>query len=1600
MARIVCQVLHRADRISFLWSEGAASFEPYHLEGRERTALLQLANQLHAKLAQGSRPEVAQLGHQLYRAVFRQHAADAGSARAVEAWLRPLVQSNAVERLEFLSDAPSRIPWNLLIEELPAGDAWQRFWGARFPLGASRRVNALRANPAFLDPTLRCLADLALTEQLPDAARQAMTELRNEGQLLHDIASVSDELKKRVPDVLLLLTRFAGGRLHVGADSFSMSDLKAWMDEAKEGSPDPLVILMGVGVQADQASWQTLLGAASASFSGLIANETLLTAAEVFPLGHRLAKQFQAGQQNLGDILLALRQQGGPALTLSAFCPLQVRAISDGATDAPQAEGVPETYPLPLRPYRPFAAFDAADRTLFFGREEDTIRAALVTDRADAASLLLHGSPAVGKTSFLQAGLIPYLEQEAVGFAVLRDRSPIDTATSERDYPVLLLRATSDLAGQFADALTAFCAQPLTYTTPTGTQVTVNLPALLQQTVTGQPMPAASTGIQTSAATPGEEADDGESAPSTIEARELWIALRDDKEFLGKVLDAVTRSLPFELVLIVDQGEELLTLVHTMQEQARRRKAIEMLAHLAHVAPRCKVVYTIRSQALGQFLSLWPEGCPGAYRTFELRPLTEAEMVDALLWPTSREAAPYSDEVPHQKYGFDFEAGLAQQIVSQAIDVSIAEQQSPLPILQAVGALLYDRQVLEKKQDMLHAADLKDIGGIKEAIAKYLDLTLERLPVTKSTRAALKGLIGKLYTKHADGTLSRDLMPAENLPSYWQAAAEPVEMTVNTAAEQQGLFEIQQLLIAGKNGLYVSLAQDSLARLGQKIDAEREKNAYVRTKVIDVLWIMIPLLFLGAALSFWVTRNYFGNATELRAWEEKAGKYITDLKKEHKADLKAAQDLPRRPLYLGQLALAEQALRSENALRARQLLLSQPAMVSFAENRKEDGKDDGPKDIRGFEWKYLWRHLNSERHLFQGHLGAVNSIAISPDGQWAASGSVDGTIRIWNLARGESLALITGPKSAINAVAFAPDGTTLASAGADKIIRLWDVSKLKTDFVTITKETKTLKGHRDAVLALCYAKNANMLASGGADKAIFLWDPSTGAGKNLTEKDDTGAITGLTFANNDKMLVSAGADGKLVSWDFNAGKKLDVQTTAYQSIAALSVSSDGKTIATGGVETKLDAELGMIRFWNVTDLKETSAAIQHGNGVLSLAFSPDSKSIASGGKDFIIRLWDVQTQNQQHRWIGHLGGIRALAFAKKTLASGDYEGIVKIWNPEQSSGPDVLQAHADWVQCLALNKKNTLLASGARDGSVKLWDPKDGRPLLTLPAHTGAVTAVAFSNPKDKDKLLLAVSTRDAKNQGEVKIWQIDHDEKKEDFQPKLLHTLRERKEGVTCLAFHPSDDRANILLAGSTEGAVRLWNAALGKELETYRGHKDEVRCLCFLYDGKAFVSGGKDGLLCYSEIDRKDVWPSRDLHLGSIESVAPVPLPTRDGDIGSGLLTGGADHTVKFWPVEKDDPKQKVDSKESLRHIRGHVQGITSLAFQGVGEGLIVSASWDGTIKLFDFAVERFTLTGHQGPVRAVVIAADQSFIASAGNDGTIRIWRAHQERAFEKK
>src|SRR5436309_930066 len=112
---------------------------------------------------------------------------------------------------------------------------------------------------------------------------------------------------------------------------------------------------------------------------------------------------------------------------------------------------------------------------------------------------------------------------------------------------------------------------------------------------------------------------------------------------------------------------------------------------------------------------------------------------------------------------------------------------------------------------------------------------------------------------------------------------------------------------------------------------------------------------------------------------------------------------------------------------------------------------DSQDDVRGFDWHYLWRHNHNEAATLRGHAGLVYSIAFAPDGKTLASGSVDGTVKLWEVGTGSELATLKGHTDWVYSVAFAPDGKTLASGSTDGTVKLWEVG--------MRRVLATLTGH-------------------------------------------------------------------------------------------------------------------------------------------------------------------------------------------------------------------------------------------------------------------------------------------------------------------------------------------------------------------------------------------------------------------------------------------------------------------------------------------------------------------------------------------------------------
>ena len=283
---------------------------------------------------------------------------------------------------------------------------------------------------------------------------------------------------------------------------------------------------------------------------------------------------------------------------------------------------------------------------------------------------------------------------------------------------------------------------------------------------------------------------------------------------------------------------------------------------------------------------------------------------------------------------------------------------------------------------------------------------------------------------------------------------------------------------------------------------------------------------------------------------------------------------------------------------------------------------------------------------------------------------------------------------------------------------------------------------------------------------------------------------------------------------------------------------DGETLASGSRD-------GMVKLWDVETLQNI-ATLRLGSS--AVAFSTDGKKVASGSYDGIIELWDVVSQREIATLKVHTEGIISVAFSSDgvTLAAGSHDGTVKLW--DVGTHRDIATfRHTDGVNSVAFSPDGTTLASCSWDRTVKLWDVVTQQNIATLEGHTDSVNSVAFSS----DGSTLATGSWDRT----VKLWDVAT---QQDIAALEGHTA-----GVSSVAF--SSD-GSTLASGSWDRAVKLWDITTLVNFATL-GHGDPVLSVSFSSDDTTLASGTEAGTV--------ELWDTSGWMGVRLEATAEIDLP-----------------------------------------------------------------------------------------------------------------------------
>ncbi|MBV9944303.1 MAG: hypothetical protein JO262_19395 [Solirubrobacterales bacterium] len=389
-----------------------------------------------------------------------------------------------------------------------------------------------------------------------------------------------------------------------------------------------------------------------------------------------------------------------------------------------------------------------------------------------------------------------------------------------------------------------------------------------------------------------------------------------------------------------------------------------------------------------------------------------------------------------------------------------------------------------------------------------------------------------------------------------------------------------------------------------------------------------------------------------------------------------------------------------------------------------------------------------------------------------AAGGQDRQVRIWRLPGGGIDSYPSGAAGAINQLALSPDGHTLATAMSDDSVLVWNVG-------TGVTPGAPLVGHTGLVTSVAFTAR-DMLASGSTDRTVRLWGypPSAEAGITVPRPQ---YVASLAIARDASRLFAGGPFG-IRSWPITALRSPGVALPNAGDVKAVAVDSRATTLVAGAIDP--NGGRGSIREWNLSSGTQTFVARLQGPGlpvqtvalsrdahllayagdggviylwdlvhrrslstlnpragkVFSVAFSPDGTLLASAGDDRLIRLWNLRTGKQIRQFAGDSDAIFSVAFSPdgRRLASGSADDTVRLWNvfatgSETGQVGQPLTGHHDYVWSVAFSPDGSTLASGSQDGSVRLWDVAS-RAQLGQPVGGGnslRIATVAFSSNGD-----------------------------------------------------------------------------------------------------------------------------------------------------------------------------------------------------------------------------------------------------------------------------
>ena len=627
--------------------------------------------------------------------------------------------------------------------------------------------------------------------------------------------------------------------------------------------------------------------------------------------------------------------------------------------------------------------------------------------------------------------------------------------------------------------------------------------------------------------------------------------------------------------------------------------------------------------------------------------------------------------------------------------------------------------------------------------------------------------------------------------------------------------------------------------------------------------------------------------------------------------------------------------------------------------------------------------------------GTVNDLAYSPNNTILAVASSTGTW-LYEIDSGNELALLTKNREGTNSVEFSPDGNTLATACGNKLVRLWNVETRKL--------MHTFIGHRRDIIGVNFSSDGTTLIC-WSDYGLSIWDIE----KSVYKMDLNIGFerqSDITF-HSDRISVVNGNYKTIRYWDSEIEKNKKINDAHKESITCVSISPDGKMIASGSRDKT-------VRLWNASTEALHKTLKGHKKPILSLTFSSDGSSIASTSEDKTIRVWNVDTGRRKHLFKTHSKHLHRISFSPNgnTLANSSMDGIIHQWDLNtgkhkntivgHGSGfasknivfskdkiiaattygsnniilydlntqevQNILKGHSKQVDCLSFSSDGETLASGSQDKTIRLWSVTPGEHKKKLNGHFEEVSHVMF---KDDESLISYGHDK------RVRLWDVKKGRQKSNFEVGVFSQN---------IGFSPDGNFA--LSRNRGKGStyyLYLWDLDTGSRTTL----TNQVKYTIQLYDHIPISSDGSMLTYCTdSEIVVYDSIRKEKQIIPDQPSMFSFLALNSESNL---LAKADLDGKINLWNVDTGDEINVLKNQYIIGgYGKDNVRQIVQISLSPNGT-ILVGGRADGVINVWEVSTGKRikSLTGHVGNVTYLRFSPDGKTLVSSGIDGTTLLW-----------